>query len=108
MNKIFCFINGGSPGWYNVAALAEDGYCLAGHLSSSEGWAKHDIGIGSDWKHEQYKAHYPDGYELVWLNDDELDINKEFNLAIKKNEELGEEADLPEEERPGVTIIYSE
>jgi hypothetical protein len=51
-----------------VMAIAEDGHCLAGHLSSSLGWAQHDIGITSDWKHENYAEHYPDGYELVWLD----------------------------------------
>jgi hypothetical protein len=45
MNKIYCFINGGSRDWYEVLAIAEDGYCLAGHISSNEGWAKHDIRI---------------------------------------------------------------
>ncbi len=49
-----------------VTAVAEDGTVLAGHYSSSEWWARHDIGIGSEWKHDKYKAHYPDGYELVW------------------------------------------
>jgi hypothetical protein len=50
-------------------AIAEDGNVLAKHLSSNTHWAKHDIGITSDWKHNYYKAHYPDGYELVWLDD---------------------------------------
>lgn len=105
MNKIYCFINGGSEGWYNVLALAEDGHCLAGHLSSNKYWAIHDIGINSDWKHEQYKEHYPDGYELVWLDDPLVDEG--FKLAAKKNEELGKEAELPKEQTPSVEITYS-
>ena len=52
-------------------ALAEDGHALAGHLSSSEGWAQHDMGLGgSTWKHDRYAEHYPDGYELVWVGTD--------------------------------------
>jgi hypothetical protein len=68
MNKIYCFINGGSDYFINVLALAEDGNVLAGHTSSNEYWAQHDIGINSDWKHEKYKEHFPDGYELIWLD----------------------------------------
>ncbi|MHB0764702.1 hypothetical protein ACYCFC_10070 [Stutzerimonas sp. NM35] len=69
MNKIFCFINGGAPGLYSAVAVAEDGTCLAGHASSSDGWARHDLGIGSNWKHEHYDAHYGVGnWELEWVD----------------------------------------
>ena len=106
MGKIFCFINGGSSGWYEVVAISENGYHLAGHISSCKSWAKHDIGIGSDWKHDKYKKHYPDGYELVWI--DEPENSKELDLAFQKYDELGEVAQLSKEEKPGVTITYSE
>lgn len=70
MKKIYCFINGGKgTDWQNVQALSEDGKFLAGHISSSEDFAKHDIGVTSDWKHEIYKKEYPDGYELEWVDD---------------------------------------
>jgi hypothetical protein len=66
--KIYAFINSGEgTDWIIVVALADDGHCLASHCSSSEGWAKHDIGIGSDWKHDIYNEAYPDGWELVWV-----------------------------------------
>lgn len=65
--KIYCFINGGIPGLYSVMAMAEDGTVLAGHGSSNEGWAIHDIGIRGECKHDKYSAHYPDGYELIWV-----------------------------------------
>lgn len=48
-----------------VEARTEDGELLASHVSSCEGWACHDIGLTSDWKHDTYRARYPDGYELV-------------------------------------------
>lgn len=87
MKKIFCFINSGrNTEFQNVVALCEDGHCLAGHLSSSEGWAKHDIGINSDWKHENYKNHCPEGYELVWLDDP--NGVPEFESACEKNKQL--------------------
>lgn len=104
MNKIYCFINGGNVSWYNVAALAEDGNYLSGHLSSNEHWARHDIGITSDWKHEEYKKHYPDGYELIWL--DEPMEDEGFKLAVQKNEELGLEAELSEEQTPKIEIEF--
>jgi hypothetical protein len=37
-------------------------------VSSSDGFAHHDIGLTSDWKHDKYKERYPDGYELVWVD----------------------------------------
>lgn len=68
--KIFVFVNGrASWGDYLPSAIAEDGTPLAGHCSSSIGFAKHDMGIGSDWKHELYKKHYPDGFEIEWVDD---------------------------------------
>jgi len=49
-------------------AVAEDGHCLAQHLSSSINFAKHDMGLNSTWKHELYYKHYPDGFELKWVD----------------------------------------
>jgi hypothetical protein len=91
MNKIYCFVNGGSPYFLNVLALADDGHVLAGHASSSEYWAMHDIGVNSDWKHNLYKEHFPNGYELVWLDNPMEDEG--FKCAAKLNEKLGEEAE---------------
>jgi hypothetical protein len=50
-------------------ALAEDGTGLGGHLSSSVAFARHDMGLTSDWKHNIYAAHYPSGYRLEWVED---------------------------------------
>lgn len=83
MKKIFCFINGVSSMGYHVAALSEDGKVLAGHCSSSEGYAKHDIGINGNWKHDKYKEAYPDGYQLIWLNESETESNIEFQNALE-------------------------
>jgi hypothetical protein len=67
-------------------AMAEDGHVLAGHCSSHELWAKHDIGLTSDWKHEQYKAHYPDGYEVEWV--DRPFDHEGLMAAYAKNQEI--------------------
>jgi hypothetical protein len=67
--KIYGFVNGGSPGWYNVAAVTEDGLCVAGHLCSHPSYGQHDIGVTSNWKHEIYRKHYPDGFDVEWVAD---------------------------------------
>jgi len=68
-------------------AVAEDGYALCSHLSSSVEFSKHDMGLTSDWKHDIYKKHYPDGYNLVWL--DSFDnLPKE---VLEKNKKLKKE-----------------
>lgn len=69
--KIFVFINSGrGTDFVNGCALAESGDFVAGHCSSNEWWFEHDMGLTSDWKHKEYAAHYPDGYELVHVADD--------------------------------------
>lgn len=83
MKKIFCFINSVSSIGYDVVALSEGGKPLAGHISSTEWYAKHDIGMTSDWKHDKYKEEYPDGYELIWLTREELESNSEFQKALQ-------------------------
>jgi len=50
-------------------ALAEDGTGLGSHLSSSVAFAKHDMGLTSDWHHESYRKHCPNGYDLEWIDD---------------------------------------
>lgn len=70
MPKIYLFVNSGKgTDMQSASALSEDGEFLAGHLSSCEEWAKHDMGLNSDWKHGLYVARYPDGFELEWVDD---------------------------------------
>lgn len=67
--RIYLFVNSGKGSDNQEGmAIAEDGKYLAGHLSSSEAWAKHDMGLTSEWKHDLYRAHYPDGYEVEWVD----------------------------------------
>lgn len=91
--KIFCFIQAMNQFGYIVIAIAEDGEVLAEHCSSSEGYAKHDIGINSNHKHDQYKKKYPDGYEVEWLNADQLSIHTGFQKAIELNQAQEEQLD---------------
>lgn len=66
-------------------ALAEDGVCLASHLSSSEQWSKHDLGLTSTWKHADYEVHYPGGFELEWVDDP--DNHVAFSVAFALNQQ---------------------
>lgn len=93
--KIYCWVNGGKgTDMQSVIAMCEDGHVLAGHLSSSEYFAKHDIGIDSDWKHKDYKEHCPEGYELEWVDDARTHAG--VAEAYKKNQELAKLADHKE------------
>lgn len=67
--KIFGFVNGGSPGWWNVSAITEDGLCISGHCCSHPSWGPHDIGATSDWHHDVYRQYYPDGFTVEWVAD---------------------------------------
>jgi hypothetical protein len=114
MGKIFCFINGGSPGWYNAEALSEEGHFITGHCSSSTGWAKHDMGIGSNWKHDIYQKYYPVGYELIWVDNpkDDLDLNAAYQKHLSFSEEeykrtLNERLGDTSKNFPSVKIEYS-
>lgn len=80
-----CFPGGFREGDVIGYALGEDGQGLASHLSSSVNFSKHDMGLTSDWKHDHYKTCYPDGYELVWLDDPDND--ERWLEALKRNAE---------------------
>jgi hypothetical protein len=67
-------------------AIAEDGIGIASHLSTNIGYSKHDMGLTSDLKHDIYKEHYPEGYELEWV--DSPDTHEGLKKALALNEEL--------------------
>jgi len=88
--KIFLWLNCKTPGWYLPMAMAEDGTCLASHASSNESWAWHDIGLTSDWKHDLYAKKYPDGYELVRV--DNPKTHEGLMAAYALNQKMAEAA----------------
>ncbi len=103
MNKIYLYcvalhagsgrVNGSSFGGDVMGyALAEDGKCLASHLSSDEWYSRHDMGLTSDWKHSLYEKHYPDGYLLEWIDEKDLDNHEGFREAFALNKKLEEES----------------
>lgn len=102
MNKIFVwcvalgtgsgYISGSSVGGDVMGyAMSDEGIGLASHLSSNSEWSKHDMGISSSWKHNVYSKYYPNGYELVWLEENELDNNPEWVVAFELNKKMAEE-----------------
>lgn len=64
-------------------AFSEDGELLAFHCSSSVNWSKHDMGLISDWKHGIYKEKYPDGYELEWIDYEDLETHPGYLEALR-------------------------
>jgi hypothetical protein len=84
--KIYVFCNNCSHEWHAMLAMAEDGTVLAEHVCSSHGWASHDMGIHPNgWKRELYAAHYPEGFEVLWVEDPRNDTG--LQAAYKKNQE---------------------
>jgi len=79
-------VGGSTPGGDVIGfALAEDGTCLTSHYSSNESFSKHDIGLTSNWKHEIYEEHYPDGFELEWIEESKYSEHTGFLKAFENN-----------------------
>lgn len=82
--KIFCFNNGGSGYFVMAAALGEDGHLVASHMCSHECYMKHDLGIESKWKHENYNNHYGEGnWELEWVETKDIEKHEGLQKAIE-------------------------
>ncbi len=89
-----CFPGGFREGDVMGFALADNGEGLASHLSSNVSFSKHDMGLTSDWKHDHYAKCFPEGYELIWIDNPDtderwlqaLELNKTNKL--KHNEEM--------------------
>lgn len=66
-------------------ALAEDGTGIASHYSSNVGFSKHDMGLTSTSKHHYYSRHYPEGYELEWVDEDQIEKHLGLQGALSLN-----------------------
>jgi len=91
--KIYCFSNvvGGGDGI--ALALAEDGNVLGSHWCSNECYVSQDLGVAEGYRpdrHETYKEHYPDGYEMEFVPARNVLTHPGLKLAFKRNQELGE------------------
>lgn len=93
--KIYVFKNGSlgsSDGVY--FAVAEDGECLASHVSSCDSWAMHDMGVDENgWKRDIYAKHYPNGFDVEFVESDQMESHPGLLAAIEKNKQLKAEDD---------------
>ncbi len=85
--RIYVWCNSCSHQWHTMVALAEDGAGISGHVCSSHGFAGYDMGFNSEQKHERYDEHYPDGWELIWVEDFKASMagDSRFAAAIEAN-----------------------
>lgn len=89
--EIYVFINGEVDqrfgGGITVTALSQDGEFLTGHLCTNVGFAYHDMGLTSDWKHDKYRERYGDNYTVIWCDDPD---DPRIQVAYAKHVEAGE------------------
>lgn len=90
-HKIYAFANSDWNGDLLGIGMAEDGAVLAHHISSSETWLAHDLGAMSQCKHENYAAHYPDGFEVEYVPATELFCHEGLLAAVAANQALAAE-----------------
>lgn len=92
---IYGFNNGGQRHFLHAQLIAEDGTPLGSHMCSSEGFMYGDLGIlkktRSD-RHEDFKKHYPDGYQMDFITLDQTGSHEGLNKAFELNKQLTEDA----------------
>lgn len=99
MPKIFCFSNVKGGGDGIAVALAEDGTVLGTHWCSHEMYIPHDLGVNDGARpdrHEIYKAHYPQGYEMEFVPAWDVLTHKGLQAAVRLNQRPSEAAENSE------------
>jgi ligand-binding sensor protein len=82
--KIYVFCNSCAPDWHVAHAIAQDGTMLASHVVSSHDFVAHDMGIIEDgWKRDKYAAHYPNGFEVEWVENARPGNHAGFDEAVR-------------------------
>ena len=87
--KIYCFSNvvGGGDG---VAyAMAADGTVLGSHWCSHESFVPIDLGVREgcrEDRHEHYRAHYPNGYEMEFVPAADVKTHPGLTEAFRLNQ----------------------
>ena len=72
-------------------AITEDGVVVCQHISRSVDESKEDMGWTTKRKAPFYKAHYPDGYVLEWVEPEDMLTHQGLLAAWRKNfSELGD------------------
>ncbi len=93
MPKIYCFSNVVGGGEGVAYAMAEDGTILGSHLCSNEYYVPKDLGVIEGYRpdrHETYKKHYPNGYEMEFVKSSDIDTHEGLQKAFKLNQKQGE------------------
>lgn len=83
---IYCVFQQGTG--YIGQALAEDGHGLGNHISSGPHFSKMDM--SNKYHQQEYIEYYPDGYELIWI-EDVVKCSEEFDKAYQLNLEMLED-----------------
>ena len=94
--KIYCFMSSMSDIGGIAYAIAEDGNVLGSHFCGGEWFVEQDLGVTKDTrpdKHETYKKHYPNGYEMVFVQMEDIEAHKGLQNAFKLNQELAKQAE---------------
>jgi hypothetical protein len=94
MKKVYAFQNFVGGGEGPGIGIAEDGTVLAEHWSSNPYWAEHDLGARSNWKHELYAAHYPEGFEVEFVPADKVDAHEGLQRALALNTQQAEVSEV--------------
>lgn len=89
MNKIYAFSNvvGGGDGI--AYAMGDDGTVLGSHWCSNEGYVPHDLGVREGSRpdrHENYRKHFPDGYEMEFVPAAEVKTHPGLVEAFRLNQ----------------------
>ena len=91
---IYGFNNGGQSGFMAAVLIAEDGTCLGSHACSSESYMPSDLGIleGSrpDRHENDFQKHYPDGYRMEFVGDEDTADHEKLQAAFALNRESAE------------------
>lgn len=103
MDKIFVFSNVRGGGDGICYAMAEDGNVLGAHWCSHEGYARMDLGVNEGSRpdrHETYKEHYPDGYEMIFVPASEVNSHEGISAAWELNQKLAVTSEDTTKETP--------
>ena len=87
---IFVFCNSCAPQWHSAVAIAADGTGLTGHVCSGHAWFDHDMGFSSNWKHDVYDKHYPEGWELEYVETTAIANHERLQKAFKLHRAMQE------------------
>jgi len=106
VHTIYCFNNGGSPGWYHAMAMADDGHVLGQHICSHELYMQHDLGMTSDCKHENYNTHFGTGnWRLEWVADPRAHEGLQTAYALNQKLPVDEAERDYEATKAGVSVV---